>query len=75
MSNSKNNKCIAEKVASYIERSKEANRFYGFPTSLFLTLLICLQSSDNDFGEDNASRDDLYEPGDKVPLICVLPSR
>ena len=53
----------------------EANRLDGCPCSSFLTLLICLQCSDNQFGGGNVSRDVLYEAGDKVDLICVVSSR
>ena len=41
----------------------EANKLGGRPSNLFLTLLICLQCSDNDFGGGDMSRDVLHEPG------------
>ena len=37
-----------------------------------LTLSICLQCSDNDFGGGDASRDVLYEPEVKADLISVV---
>ena len=49
-----------------------ANNLDGFPSNSFLTLLICLQCSDNDFGGDDVSMDVLYEPGVKVDLIGVV---
>ena len=48
------------------------NKLDGCPSSSFLSLLICLQCSDNDFGGGNVSRDVLYEPGGKVDLISVV---
>ena len=39
---------------------------------LVLTLLICLQCSDNDFGRGDVSRDVLYEPGGKTDLISIV---
>ena len=51
----------------------EANKRDGWPPNSFLTLLICLECSDSDFGE--GSRDVLYEPGGKVDLISVVFSR
>ena len=53
----------------------EANKLDGCPSSLFLTLLICLQCIDNDSGGDDVSRDVLYEPGGKVDLISAVFSR
>ena len=53
----------------------EANKFDGWPSSSFLTLLICLQRSDNDTGGGDVSRIILYEPGGKVDLISVVFSR
>ena len=50
----------------------EANKLDGWPSNSFLTLLICLQCSDNDFGGGDVSRDVLYEPGGKVDLISSL---
>ena len=52
-----------------------ANKLDGCPSNLFLTLLICLQCSDNDIGGGDVSRDVLYEPGGKVDLISVVLSR
>ena len=34
-----------------------ANKLDGCPSNSFLTLLICLQCSDNDIGGDGVSRD------------------
>ena len=53
----------------------EVNKLGGCPSNLFLTLLICLQCSDNDFGGGDVSRDVLYDPGGKVELISVVFSR
>ena len=53
----------------------EANKLDGCPSNSFLTLLICLQCSDNDFGGGDVSRDVLYDPGGKVDLISVVFSR
>ena len=52
-----------------------ANKLDGLPFNSFLTLLICLQCSGNDFGGDDVSMDVLYEPGVKVDLISVVFSR
>ena len=52
-----------------------ANKLDGGPPNSFLTLLICLQSSDNDFGGGDVSRDVLYEPGGKVDLISIVFSK
>ena len=41
----------------------------------FLTLLLCLQCSDNDFGGGDVSRHVLYKPGGKADLISVVFSR
>ena len=41
----------------------------------FLTILICLQCNDNNFGGGDVSRDVLYEPGGMVGLISVVVSR
>ena len=53
----------------------QANELDGWPSNSFLTLLICLQCSDNDFGGGDVSRDVLYEPGGKVNLISIVFSR
>ena len=50
----------------------QANKLDGCPSNLFLTLLICLQCSDNDFGGGDLSSDVLCEPGGKVDLISVV---
>ena len=44
----------------------QANKLDGCPYNSFLTLLICSQCSDNDFGGGDVSSDILYEPGGKV---------
>ena len=49
-----------------------ANKLDGCPSNSFLTLLICLQCSDNDIEEDDVSRDVLYEPGGKADLISIV---
>ena len=49
----------------------QANKLDGCPSHLFLTLLICLQCSDNGFAGGYVSRDVLYEPGGMVDLINV----
>ena len=48
------------------------NKLDGGPSNSFLTLLICLQCSDNDFRGDDESRDVLYGSGDKVDLISIV---
>ena len=53
----------------------QANKLDVWPSNSFLTLLICLQCSDNDFGGGNISRDVLHEPLVKVHLISVVFSR
>ena len=53
----------------------QVNKLDGWPSNLFLTLLICLQCSDNDFGGGDVSRDVFYEPGGKVNLISIVFSR
>ena len=50
----------------------QANRLAGWPSTSFLTLLITLQCSDNDFGGGDASRDFLYEPRARVYLLSVV---
>ena len=42
----------------------------GFPSTLFLTLLICLQCRVNDFGGDDVSSDVLYMSG--VKFTCYV---
>ena len=46
----------------------QANKLDGCRSNLFLTLLICLQCSDNDLERGDVSRDALYEPGGRVDL-------
>ena len=53
----------------------ETHRFDDCSSSSFLTLLICLQCSENDFGGADVSRDVLYEPGVNFDLISVVFSR
>ena len=53
----------------------QANSFDGCQSTLFLTLLICLQFSDNDFWVGDVSRDILYEAGGKVEMTSVVFSR
>ena len=43
----------------------------GGPSNPFLTLLICLQCSDNDTGAGDVSRDVLYQPGNNLDMISV----
>ena len=50
----------------------QANKRHGCSSNSLLTLLICLQCSDNDIGGGDVSRDVLYEPGSKVDLISVV---
>ena len=50
----------------------QASQLDGCPSNSFLTLLICLQHSDNDIEPGDVSRDILYEPGGKVDLISVV---
>ena len=49
-----------------------ANKGDGCPFNLCLTLLICLQCSDNDIGGGDVSRDVLYEPGSSLDLISII---
>ena len=72
MSNSKKTKWIGEKIYLQLETCMEASKLDGWPSSSFLTFLICLQGSDNDFGGGDVSRDVLYAPEDKVDLISVV---
>ena len=72
MFSSKNTKCIGEKVAIYLETCMEANKLDGSPSNSFLTLLICLQCSDNNSGGGDISRDVLYDPEGKVDLISLI---
>ena len=51
------------------------NKLDGYPSNSFLTLLICLQFSDNDIRGGDVSRDVLDEPGGKVDLISIIFSR
>ena len=53
----------------------QASKPDGCPSNSFLTLLICLQCSDNDFGGGDVSRDVFYEAGAKVDLISKVFSR
>ena len=53
----------------------QTNKLDGCPSNSFLTLLICLQCSDNDLGGGDVSWDVLYELGGKVDLISVIFSR
>ena len=53
----------------------EANKLDGWPSNSFLTLLICLQWSPNNFGGGDVSRDILYDPEGKVDLVSVVFSR
>ena len=53
----------------------EPSKLNGWRSNSFLTFLICLHCSDNNFGEGDVSKDVLYEPGGKVDLISVVFSR
>ena len=54
----------------------QAKRPYGCSSTSFLTLLICLQCSDDDFVEGDVWRSVLYEPGGwLVNLLSVDFSR
>ena len=53
----------------------QANKLDGLPSNWFLTLMICLQCSDNDFGGGDVPQDVLYGPGGKVDLISKVFSR
>ena len=53
----------------------QVNKLDGYPSNSFLTLLICLQFSDNDIRGGDVSRDVLDEPGGKVDLISIIFSR
>ena len=52
-----------------------AKKLDGCPSNSFLTLLICLQCSDNDIGGGDVSRDVLYELENSFDLISVVFSR
>ena len=52
-----------------------ASKLDGGPSNPFLTLLICLQCSDNDTGAGDVSRDVLYEPGNSLDMISVAFSK
>ena len=47
------------------------NRLDGCPSTCFLTLLICLQYSDNNFGGSDVSRDALCKP-EKTKEFFIL---
>ena len=53
----------------------QVNKLDGYASNSFLTLLICLQFSDNDIRGGDVSRDVLDEPGGKVDLISIIFSR
>ena len=53
----------------------QANRLDSYPYTSFLTLLISLQCSNNDFGGGNVSKDVLYGPGGRINLLRVVFSR
>ena len=46
----------------------QTNKLDCYPSNSFLTLLICPQYSDNDFGGGDVSRDVLYEPESRLEL-------
>ena len=45
------------------------NTLDGCPSTSFITLLICIQCSDNNFGESDVSRYILYVPGGRGDII------
>ena len=49
-----------------------ANKLDGCLSNSFLTLMICLQCSDNDLGGCHVSRNVLYEPVGKVDLTRAI---
>ena len=51
---------------------QQVNKLDGCPSNPFLTLLICLQCSDNDLGGGDVSIYVLYEPGGRVVLIIIV---
>ena len=53
----------------------QPNKLDGCPSNSFLTLLICLQCGDNDFGGGDVSSNVEYEPEDKVDLISIVFSK
>ena len=53
----------------------QSNKLDGCPFNAFLTLLICLQCSDNDFGGGDVLWDVFYEPWGRVDLISIVFSR
>ena len=52
-----------------------ANSLDGFSSNSFVTPLICLQCSDNNFWEGDVSREVLYALGGRVDLLSVVFSR
>ena len=60
MPNSKMTKWTGEKVALQLETCIRDNKLDGCPSNSFLTLLICLQYSENNIGRGNISQDVLY---------------
>ena len=60
MPNSKKTKWTGEKVVLQLETCIRDNKLDGCPSNSFLTLLICLQCSENNIGGGNVSRDVLY---------------
>ena len=74
MSRSRNTKCIGVKAA-LSETCLQDNRLDGFPSTSFLTVLICLECCDTNFVGDYVSRDVLFVPGVKVELVPAVFSR
>ena len=54
------------KVALKSETCMQAKRLDGCPSASFLTILICLQYSDNNFWESDISNNVLYVPGARI---------
>ena len=74
MSTSTNTKCIGVKAALY-RTCMHANSFDGFPSNSVLTLLICLQCSDNNFGGRDVSKEVLHASRGRIDLLSAVLSR
>ena len=50
----------------------KANRLDGCPSTSFLTLLICLKCSDNNFGRSDIIRDISYGPEKAREFLMLI---
>ena len=71
VSSSRNTKYIKVKAGLQSETCMQANRLDGYLSTLFLTLLICLQCSDINSGRGDVSKDAQYKP-EKTREIFML---